>query len=430
VAQDMWYEPYNEIEVLDKRRISGKTGGYPPYRYTPRFVSKTQTWRYLNRRLNGSNGYNVFEQYGVVVPSPITCTPQVSSAPCSGPSGAEWTDVTHANLSNPYNKHNVIPGSEITAAEQKLVDSISVEALCSYDLLTDVAEAREIPSMVIETSRELKSVFESLSRRFGKDVVRKASKFRPIDLVRHPYKVMNQIGEKWMMHRYGIMPLVYSYRSIQKALNKAQVVTSHKSTRLTPTPTGVTLPSASNNYTCTEITGDIRIRANVFQVYEWASGQQEVTGIGFNPLVTAWELIPYSFVADWFVNIGDYITRVTTPIQTQKYWACISRRVNLTKTTWNHYKADNLVVTYANVLPTNWWGSNPPATPSKTISRPEQSQLLVKEVENTYFRYLFSLNDAQFRIDVNLNWRRYIDSAVMANNQLKTYLFGLLRRGR
>lgn len=26
-----------------------------------------------------------------------------------------------------------------------------------------------------------------------------------------------------------------------------------------------------------------------------------------NPLLTAWELVPFSFVADWFVNVGDTI---------------------------------------------------------------------------------------------------------------------------
>ena len=31
-----------------------------------------------------------------------------------------------------------------------------------------------------------------------------------------------------------------------------------------------------------------------------------------NPFSTAWELVPLSFVVDWFVNIGDYITALTS----------------------------------------------------------------------------------------------------------------------
>jgi hypothetical protein len=30
-----------------------------------------------------------------------------------------------------------------------------------------------------------------------------------------------------------------------------------------------------------------------------------------NPLVVAWELIPFSFVADWFIQVGDYLTALT-----------------------------------------------------------------------------------------------------------------------
>ena len=31
--------------------------------------------------------------------------------------------------------------------------------------------------------------------------------------------------------------------------------------------------------------------------------------LGSNPLLTAWELVPYSFVVDWFVPIGDFINQ-------------------------------------------------------------------------------------------------------------------------
>jgi hypothetical protein len=30
-----------------------------------------------------------------------------------------------------------------------------------------------------------------------------------------------------------------------------------------------------------------------------------------NPATVAWELVPYSFIADWFVPVGDYLTGLT-----------------------------------------------------------------------------------------------------------------------
>jgi len=46
--------------------------------------------------------------------------------------------------------------------------------------------------------------------------------------------------------------------------------------------------------------------------YRYASGQPPVAAsLGLtNPLEVAWELVPFSFVADWFVPIGDYIQQV------------------------------------------------------------------------------------------------------------------------
>ena len=31
--------------------------------------------------------------------------------------------------------------------------------------------------------------------------------------------------------------------------------------------------------------------------------------LGSNPLLTAWEKVPYSFVVDWFIPIGDFIAQ-------------------------------------------------------------------------------------------------------------------------
>lgn len=224
-----------------------------------------------------------------------------------------------------------------------------------------------------------------------------------------------------MEYRYGIMPLIYSYRDITKVMKRGQNVKSKRVAVVTPTGTGVTLPGSNTNYRWTTTEGYVQISGNVFQHFEWSSAAR-LAGLGINPLTTLWELIPYSFVVDWFVNVGDYITRKTTLPASQIQWACISQRKNYIKKTFVHYKQDDKTIPIVVRKCTPWYGSQPPAQPSETCSRPEESQLHTEVRTNSYSRQIFLLNGAQLTVSPSLNWRRLIDSAVMANNQLGAYL--------
>lgn len=43
------------------------------------------------------------------------------------------------------------------------------------------------------------------------------------------------------------------------------------------------------------------------------------SGLSFNPFLTAWELVPLSFVIDWFVNIGDFAAAQLTAFSPQRW---------------------------------------------------------------------------------------------------------------
>lgn len=51
-----------------------------------------------------------------------------------------------------------------------------------------------------------------------------------------------------------------------------------------------------------------------------------------NPLSVAWELIPLSFVADWFVPIGDYLASMDDGLRFTHQGGCIGRRRHTTQT--------------------------------------------------------------------------------------------------
>jgi hypothetical protein len=52
----------------------------------------------------------------------------------------------------------------------------------------------------------------------------------------------------------------------------------------------------------------VKVRANI--LYEIDNRQH--FGLSFQEIpIAVWELLPYSFVADWFFNIGDYVQAIT-----------------------------------------------------------------------------------------------------------------------
>jgi len=285
----------------------------------------------------------------------------------------------------------------------------------TYDLLTECAEARELPRMMVSISKDMLNIGRALLGRHSLGDIRLGA-LRPLYwLLDHPQRAMRKLGREWMQYRYGIMPLVYSYRDINKLLNRGFNTSFRKTSVIRPTPTDVSLPSASTSYVWKEDVGEILVRGNVFQHFDtreraWAAG------VGINPFVTAWELIPYSFVFDWFVNMGDYITAKTTTSFTGVRFACISTRYKYTTKTWQHFPNQDIVLTSTATT----GNCNPSGYPAVyvTIDRPEESQLLQEVVYDNYDRYVWNLSDVPLSFNPSLKWRRLMDAGVMANNLL------------
>jgi len=304
-------------------------------------------------------------------------------------------------------------------AKTAVENEASLAALTSYDVLTDAAEFREVPELVRSISGTLIGILKTLRGHYDASTLRYAARIPIKQLLKHPYRTLRKLGDEWMQYRYGIMPLVYSFNDILKNSKRHMVHTEKKTRVVTPRKMNVTLPQSSSNYVWQQYTGTVRYTATVYQVYS-SEEASLYAGLGFNPLVTAWELIPYSFVIDWFVNVGDYIARKTGAILSEICWACVSRREQSAYEKWVHFADDSRMLSFNNDLPTNWQGTQPPGNPQEKINRPEESQLLQKIETNSYDRWLFSVRDAHLSVKPSLNWRRLIDGAVMAVSQLNT----------
>lgn len=124
------------------------------------------------------------------------------------------------------------------------------------------------------------------------------------------------ISSAWLEYRYGWSPLLSDIygsldESIRVVINNIERVKARSSEGLAP-QSQVNAPSSVGTFTGTvshsgkhvcEI--GIRFRTNGHDIDRWAS---------LNPVSIAWELTPYSFVVDWFLDIGGYIRNLETSL--------------------------------------------------------------------------------------------------------------------
>lgn len=124
---------------------------------------------------------------------------------------------------------------------------------------------------------------------------------------------------RWLEFRYGWTPLVFEIQGAIKALNRAQV-----GKPIRATSRGFEKTEASNSFLHIRNGGagngiqeyrytrkkTLSVRAYVLYTADLKHQQARDFGVSELPLAM-WELVPYSFVVDWFVNIGDWIEALT-----------------------------------------------------------------------------------------------------------------------
>jgi hypothetical protein len=321
--------------------------------------------------------------------------------------------------------------TEIAAASVRLQNNASLDALMSWDVLTDIAESREIPKLFSSTVKGITKIYRSFHNKWSmKELAELFERNGKVFRFRQPKTrllkdLSKRFMDEWMQYRYGIMPLIYSMNDIKKVVDVGFQHINRKTANFQPTPTNVSLPGPNVRYKWTETVGSVKLAATVRSWYTW-DALSRLDTLGFNPLATAWELIPYSFVFDWFVNVGDYIARTTTLSLAREQFACISQRGTYTERTWVHLPQADETISFVNGYSSPWIGGTLPVQSPKVISNPEGSQLLNSTEYDNYTRVLFPIRGASLEVSPHLNWKRGMDSAVMAFNIYK----GLVKRFR
>jgi len=315
--------------------------------------------------------------------------------------------------------------SGVDEAISAVKSSVVADFLSSYDLLTELSELREnfasIQAIHEGTYGAFKKVINDSSERDFKRAKQSGKNAR--QLMRSADKGLRKVGAAWMTYRYLIMPLVYSYRDISDIIDGDGLLfkSFHKTIRVDVDEVGI--PSISDGTLIFhKHTGSWKVSATIKAGYT-KSGLQSLTSSSFstNPFKTAWELIPLSFVADWFVNIGDYITAHTSVDFSAQAKMCVSVKEEVVRTT---YLVDKYTYVNTRVFPgssyNKCWSGNRTLTHSFGSSTTDTLQVINYD---TYDRVVFTPGDVEVYLNSNpMNWKRYLDSSVIAYNLLRNIL--------
>lgn len=211
------------------------------------------------------------------------------------------------------------------------LDSLGVTAL-NIAVNAAFANMNSAPLMAGEIASDYKQTLSMLRKPFSgaADLTRKifSAKKRRLKLKSNLNDATAFTGA-WLEYRYGWKPLIFDCESAMEEIrrnaekNKRQRLVARSSCSRSYTKKVVfnrvnfgTWPYLASSGTAV---GSGQIDAHAGVIYETVLSHDPrkalVTSLGLLPKdvpSTIWEVIPYSFVVDWFVGVGDWIS-ATTP---------------------------------------------------------------------------------------------------------------------
>lgn len=192
-----------------------------------------------------------------------------------------------------------------------------------HDTLTFLAEIRKTTKMLKGVSGKLLSLSEGMS-------VRKAAQL-------------------WLEARYGWRTLLYDIVDLHDAVQSLNDKRRRFSERAGHTSRDQVLV-ANTSY---DLDGYCTFQRHVM-TYRELSRRGSVTAdiepprFQFNPVTTAWELIPYSFVIDWLIGVGESLESLSFQLLASKHVSSVGYKLT-TRKEWKEWD-----VSWKN---SNWGGT-------------------------------------------------------------------------
>jgi len=182
----------------------------------------------------------------------------------------------------------------------------------SYDLLTAVAELAETRRLFLDTGKRMLSYLGKLPRGVS----------------------LRKVSGRWLALRYGWRTLLYDIQDLIKMINSFDDKRTRYSERAGKTDSYTETTTDIINWAY--ITNEIEVTDVITKgVRGSVVADISLPKIQINPIMTGWELIPFSFVIDWFVSVGKALAAAHFLMLQSNYTSALGTSAKIERTlTW------------------------------------------------------------------------------------------------
>lgn len=280
----------------------------------------------------------------------------------------------------------------------------------SFDILTFVAELHKTRDLIARAhARTLQR-----ATRIQDDIIRTVKRSRGSSKkwkAEQGLSYLARFGEVWMEGRYGWRILAYELEAVTEALIKLQgtIESSVKRAYVSDSAVASYVAHSSSGEVLSHYPGGTWTSNNISRVSGSITQECEKTircGVGVNllasniafvdPLVTAWEVLPFSFIVDWFVNVGESVKAFSPFANGNLKWAFRSARKRVTT-----------ITSVTPVVPTGG---------SSTVDALLEGFVGTSEMRHVYSDYDRLIEDPTFSlaVDINVDLAKLVDLASIA----------------
>lgn len=182
-----------------------------------------------------------------------------------------------------------------------------------FNMGVAIGEGRETSRMVKNAASGIFNSVRSLKKGRVDDAVRhltRAAAGNSTSSTGRPGKLdTKDISSQWLAIQYGWKPLLNDVYNSAKAFEHLSAPPRTRKVRASYSISGRGNASTSPSNWSANSRRRITYRLELTISENLASAPRSL-GL-LNPLQVAWELVPFSFVADWFIPVGDYLNAVT-----------------------------------------------------------------------------------------------------------------------